>query len=547
MNYLRPMITILMAHYDQKAYIKKSIKSVLTQNNPNWRLIICDDSSQEDILPYIEYLIKDPRIRFIRNKENLGYVATLKKMISEAETEIVGILDADDALTKNAVDLVLQAYQKNPEIGFTYSDLYICDTLLIPRRLKVSRQIDGRVSALHKFYVDHFRTFKREVYYKTGGYDQKYIYAEDQDISYKLEETAPGFHINKALYFYRILPFSQSRQSTKRARGILSHILAMIEARKRRQNTDIPTISDIEFQKRIAEFRRFNPRIFPGPRKDPWGHTYAFLRYYLTLGFKYRLADAKYYLSRLIHIASGKSKALIKRIFTFDEQANHQVISSPPVISMLCKKKQFAFLRIPGNQLEFLMSLVFELDWGVCLKSSEPMIDDLAGDKIDGELNISCSDMEGLPKDYIKFAVYQDPLERALRFYKNRIYLRKGFYRFTQNIAEKNRKLFDKFINSLHSDCHPARRNLQLLSQFCMVKNIDIDFLVPVNSLSDFLAEQFAIDGRTPDSCIDPSSEAFMLGVQDCQIEMIKTIFKEDYDMLEVYKDKLYKNKGERK
>jgi len=93
-----------------------------------------------------------------------------------------------------------------------------------------------------------FRTFLREAYQKTSGYDPQLKAAVDRDIIYKLEEVTDFKFINKPLYYYRKNEKGVS-QGKNEYSALYQYYLARCKAYLRRLNTEIPNIKrrDITF------------------------------------------------------------------------------------------------------------------------------------------------------------------------------------------------------------------------------------------------------------------------------------------------------------
>ncbi|GAG75544.1 unnamed protein product, partial [marine sediment metagenome] len=200
------------------------------------------DNSIEVIKPYL----KDERIRLFKNKVNLGYVGTLKRLTYESRAEILGILDSDDVLTNDALRAMYDAHEKNPDCGFIYSQFMLCDINLKPINIGCCRQMTPDETNLYGNYSSAFRTFTKEIYFKTEGYDEEILYAEDRDLVLKMEEVTKLLFVDKTLYKQRILPHSQSNDPLKRQIGRISYVLAKYKAYKRRLNTNIPNLTEKE-------------------------------------------------------------------------------------------------------------------------------------------------------------------------------------------------------------------------------------------------------------------------------------------------------------
>ena len=83
--------------YYKKKYIKKSIKSVLSQTYQNLEIIIIYDDENKEDLKYIQNLKKlDRRIRILVNSKNLGAGESRNFGIINSKGKYICFLDADD-------------------------------------------------------------------------------------------------------------------------------------------------------------------------------------------------------------------------------------------------------------------------------------------------------------------------------------------------------------------------------------------------------------------------------------------------------------------
>jgi glycosyltransferase involved in cell wall biosynthesis len=241
-----PRFSVIMASYNNSRYISKAISSVICQTFSDWELIICDDASSDNSSEVIKKYIADPRIKFFSNKINIGYIGTLKKMIDQSSGNILAILDSDDALDKIALQQVIFAYDQHLDVGSVYSQCWYCDEKLKLVHLGFSKKIPEGRTNLHENSIVALRTFKKSAYLKTSGYDEQMLYAEDIDLSLKLEEVTKLYFINKPLYFYRILNNSQTHGFINEYINRSSTALAKYKAYRRRLGTKISNLNKEE-------------------------------------------------------------------------------------------------------------------------------------------------------------------------------------------------------------------------------------------------------------------------------------------------------------
>lgn len=93
----KPVISVIMPAYQAGRYIANAIASVQGQTcKETWELIIIDDCSTDNTRQIVQASLSDARIRYLRQKENLGVAAARNRGIRAARGRYVAFLDADD-------------------------------------------------------------------------------------------------------------------------------------------------------------------------------------------------------------------------------------------------------------------------------------------------------------------------------------------------------------------------------------------------------------------------------------------------------------------
>ena len=235
--------SILMANFNNARFIKAAIKSVISQTYPYWELVIVDDCSTDNSIVVIHQLPKDDRIKIIRHERNQGYGGSLRTAAANASNDIIGIFDADDKLHEEALKIIADTYQKNPDYGFIYSTMWECDAQLknCVKNKWIGYDIPKKTN-IFKIKISHFKTFRRSAYLKTSGFDPDQKRAVDKDIIFKLEEVTDFKFLDIPLYYYRWhgKGISQSKSSFIPE---YYHYLAKLKTYRRRLNTNIPNFT----------------------------------------------------------------------------------------------------------------------------------------------------------------------------------------------------------------------------------------------------------------------------------------------------------------
>lgn len=228
--------SVLIANYNNGHFFEKCYQSLIAQTEKDWEAVILDDGSTDDSLEVIRKIIgDDTRFKINLNDQNRGIGYTKKRLIQLAESEICGFLDPDDALTAQALELVLKTHLEYPEAGMVYSNLVFCDEHLNPKSVHKAKQITGLDQSYFNFNgeISHFATFKKEIYEKTSGIDPFLKIAEDKDWYMKMCEVAPVQYIDEDLYLYRI--HQNGISTTKNTeKALFWHWVALIKMAERR-------------------------------------------------------------------------------------------------------------------------------------------------------------------------------------------------------------------------------------------------------------------------------------------------------------------------
>ena len=239
-----PLFSVLIANYNNGKYLMEAIESVRQQTYSNWEIVLVDDGSTDNSMVLYNDLQNDKRIHIFYNSENKGCGYTKRRCVEFANGEYCGFLDPDDALTKDALQEMVQAHKENIDAGLIHSRYYETSKDLSTIRISIEQ---GEIPQGSTFLetggmlVSHFSTFKKAAYDKTEGISPQYKRAVDRDLYYKLEEVAPIRFVDKPLYYYRTGTGNNISLGENGYKAFASEII-IIEDAARRRGLDVETI-----------------------------------------------------------------------------------------------------------------------------------------------------------------------------------------------------------------------------------------------------------------------------------------------------------------
>lgn len=205
-KYYHPLFSVLIANFNGGRYLEECLRSIIAQTYTNLEIVLVDDASTDKSSDIYKKFTNDERFTLIINSKNKGCGYTKKKCVEMAKGEICGFVDADDAITNDALELSVKYHLENIDLSIVYSTHYICDeNLTIQKVADYVGQIpyDMKSWSIERPVISHFASFKRSKYLNTSGISPVYKKAADKDLYYKLEDTGPVLFIDKPLYYYR--------------------------------------------------------------------------------------------------------------------------------------------------------------------------------------------------------------------------------------------------------------------------------------------------------------------------------------------------------
>lgn len=203
-----PKISIITICYNSEAHLEEAILSVVNQAYKNKEYIIIDGGSTDKTLSIIEKYRN--KIDYFVSEPDKGISDAFNKGIKVATGDMIGIINSDDKLEKDALQMVAESYEDsvdlyrgilrtwNSETGFVYDQYPTMDWPKIP----------------FKMVVAHPSTFvTKRAYEQYGCFDVSLKYSMDLDLLLRLERNhVVKKYIDSPLAYFRLGGVSQSNE-----------------------------------------------------------------------------------------------------------------------------------------------------------------------------------------------------------------------------------------------------------------------------------------------------------------------------------------------
>ncbi|MFA5021558.1 MAG: glycosyltransferase family A protein [Patescibacteria group bacterium] len=204
---LKPKVSVLLTAYNNQAYIKQAIESILNQTFSEFEFIIIDDASTDNTWAIIsDYAAKDLRIRIYKNGLNLGISKNRNRLISLARGEYIVWQDADDISLPNRLANQVSFMQSQPEVAISGGYLQFFNetqgNLSIRKYAVADKELRAKIFRYSPL-AQPSAIVRKDALVKIGGYDETLAVAEDLDVVFRIGQDYKFANLAQVLVLYR--------------------------------------------------------------------------------------------------------------------------------------------------------------------------------------------------------------------------------------------------------------------------------------------------------------------------------------------------------
>ena len=197
-----PQVSVVMPVHNALPFLDESIRSILGQTFEDFEFVILDDASTDGSTQLLrEWSRRDARIQLQESRERLGLSGSSNAVVAKSQAKIVARMDADDVAHPDRLSRQLKIIESRPEIAVIGT---LCNGIDASGR--VVRPRDRWRLVRRSSYVPFphgSAMFRREAFDAVGGYDEKAVRAEDQDLFSRMAAKGRVVTLPDILYSYR--------------------------------------------------------------------------------------------------------------------------------------------------------------------------------------------------------------------------------------------------------------------------------------------------------------------------------------------------------
>ena len=110
-----PKVSVLVPVYNGAGVIGETLNCIFGQDFKDYEVVVVDDASTDNSEEVIKST-SDPRIRYFRNGQNLGYPRNIEECRLKARGEILFLMSQDDLLARGALGRTIVCFD-DPGVG----------------------------------------------------------------------------------------------------------------------------------------------------------------------------------------------------------------------------------------------------------------------------------------------------------------------------------------------------------------------------------------------------------------------------------------------
>jgi GT2 family glycosyltransferase len=209
----RPLVSIVILSFNRPSLLAVSVASVLAQSYPHIEVCVIDNlsASSNEIAAM---MLEQPRIKFLANRENLGFTGGMNQGFALARGKYVHFTEDDIEMDPACIEHLVEHLEANPDVALASGlildpdgtincagGMVTLDAVYRVQLLRAKEQFDpsARLPAYDVSFVPGCFIFaRRDVVSRIGAFnDDFYLYYEDVELCLR---------VLKAGYKIRVVP-----------------------------------------------------------------------------------------------------------------------------------------------------------------------------------------------------------------------------------------------------------------------------------------------------------------------------------------------------
>lgn len=204
-----PLVSIIIATYNQEKVIDETLQSVLRQTYCNLEIIVSDDGSRDGTRDELKRFAKKyPSIQLHLQEKNLGITDNFNFLAEKANGKYVSIFSGDDIMCAEKIESQVRILELNAAASFCHHAVFDLDADTNKVRGIISHRYEDGITTIHDILRNLGIPGSMSVMYRRSSarmpaFDPEIRTASDWLQLIHLAMAGQGFYIDTPLCYYR--------------------------------------------------------------------------------------------------------------------------------------------------------------------------------------------------------------------------------------------------------------------------------------------------------------------------------------------------------
>ncbi|MCC7111385.1 MAG: glycosyltransferase [Deltaproteobacteria bacterium] len=219
-----PWLSVVMPTFNGAAHLEEALASVAAARDPGVELIAVDDGSTDATLRILDRYASLLPLEVVTRGRVGNWVANTNHGLSRARAPWACILHQDDRWRPGRLPRLRRLIERDPGVDFAFhASRYVDEAGEVLGRWTCPLTDDAPLQPTHlvqRLLVQNFiavpaPVFRRELFERVGGMDDRLWYTADWDLWLKLAAAGPSRYCAAELADFRLHALSQTLQGSK--------------------------------------------------------------------------------------------------------------------------------------------------------------------------------------------------------------------------------------------------------------------------------------------------------------------------------------------
>ncbi|RZJ82486.1 MAG: glycosyltransferase [Flavobacterium sp.] len=195
-------VSVIMSAFNQEAYIRDAVKSILEQSFLDFELIVIDDGSTDQTLKVLDEF-SDKRLKIFANEKNQGLIFSLNRGVKLSEgSKYIARMDSDDISRPDRFKKQVEFLDEFDEVGVLGTAMRYFGDLNTSRKY-LENDVDIKSLFLFTNPISHPTVFFRSNLGDAINYDNAFPGYEDYALWISLINKTKFHNLPEELLLYR--------------------------------------------------------------------------------------------------------------------------------------------------------------------------------------------------------------------------------------------------------------------------------------------------------------------------------------------------------